>query len=200
MLLIPTFLSTYPVRGTTTSCVELVCGTTHFYPRTPCGVRPPGGAHARTRTDISIHVPRAGYDSASSEHAANCSLFLSTYPVRGTTSGGASGRSDSYYFYPRTPCGVRPGVCGSNNKEDNISIHVPRAGYDFFRDLRGAIKDISIHVPRAGYDRTGDFVELAGGNISIHVPRAGYDRRRARTPTRSSIFLSTYPVRGTTAT
>ena len=55
--------------------------------------------------------------------------FLSTYPVRGTTS--CSNRAKTYR---------------------EISIHVPRAGYD--KTLLGSIVDvgISIHVPRAGYD------------------------------------------------
>ena len=35
--------------------------------------------------------------------------------------------------------------------------------------------------------------------ISIHVPRAGYDSKARLVKTERKVFLSTYPVRGTTA-
>ena len=79
----------------------------YFYPRTPCGVRQPV-----LRFDLHVLI------------------FLSTYPVRGTTAphpvilsasgisihvpragyDEASGAevSQENNFYPRTPCGVRP--------------------------------------------------------------------------------------------
>ena len=101
--------------------------------------------------------------------------FLSTYPVRGTTV--------VFLLEGLTVC---------------ISIHVPRAGYD--GQLRNSIShavDISIHVPRAGYDIVCPFA-LPHGGISIHVPRAGYDMYPYHGRIRQRIFLSTYPVRGTT--
>ena len=57
--------------------------------------------------NISIHVPRAGYDKLATLYTIKNQIFLSTYPVRGTTEYGES----SYPAYA-------------------ISIHVPRAGYD----------------------------------------------------------------------
>ena len=78
------FLSTYPVRGTTFQ-------------------RGLGGF----TSDISIHVPRAGYDSSALGELVDAAVFLSTYPVRGTTNR-ATWASAIFY----------------------ISIHVPRAGYD----------------------------------------------------------------------
>ena len=101
-----------------------------------------------------------------------------------------------------------------------ISIHVPRAGYDFLKpaylreekdfyprtpcgvrqELVEADRQdriISIHVPRAGYDCQKHFCPLCNG-ISIHVPRAGYDRPVCSQRVASAKFLSTYPVRGTT--
>ena len=56
---------------------------------------------------ISIHVPRAGYDNASKKERKQRKEFLSTYPVRGTTF-----------------------VDGAVFTLTDISIHVPRAGYD----------------------------------------------------------------------
>ena len=57
--------------------------------------------------EISIHVPRAGYDGTSTYANKDALKFLSTYPVRGTT--------HRLIDYPR---------------DLDISIHVPRAGYD----------------------------------------------------------------------
>ena len=86
--------------------------------------------------EISIHVPRAGYDTVYGDVQSTTEVFLSTYPVRGTTASPssffhaisflstypvrgttwmASRRGFStLYFYPRTPCGVRlsRAVCG----------------------------------------------------------------------------------------
>ena len=103
--------------------------STNFYPRTPCGVRLALSYHVLRDLHISIHVPRAGYDGVQyrivqiqriSIHVpragydmvptmmpSSLSAFLSTYPVRGTTS---------------VP------VCSMVSPL--ISIHVPRAGYD----------------------------------------------------------------------
>ena len=100
------FLSTYPVRGTTSlrHDAHLVLrisihvpragydhqspaapvASRYFYPRTPCGVRLRCFPFLRTGGIISIHVPRAGYDGRSSAES-----------------------SSHRYFYPRTPCGVR---------------------------------------------------------------------------------------------
>ena len=78
------FLSTYPVRGTTAK-------------------------HRlnKRRWDISIHVPRAGYDGGFKSLLPRQTKFLSTYPVRGTTLSGMAGSRSRHHFYPRTPCGVR---------------------------------------------------------------------------------------------
>ena len=191
------FLSTYPVRGTTVPSTQYSPSLAYFYPRTPCGVRRPAQRGAALPCDISIHVPRAGYDAGEkpkkpwvfkiSIHVPRAgydlsllpkdkkgNIFLSTYPVRGTT--------DTILRFA---------------SGDSISIHVPRAGYDLREQLTHTRHGISIHVPRAGYDcldeacayimqnfypRTPCGVRLAAKLkgvtvefISIHVPRAGYD-------------------------
>ena len=101
-------------------------------------------------------------------------VFQSTSPVRGTT--------------PRTSPFL-------NNL--NISIHVPRAGDDFFQIFSHCRLPISIHVPRAGDDegysmkkltvnhfnprppcggrQPKEATDMATKRISIHVPRAGDD-------------------------
>ena len=100
------FLSTYPVRGTTFNAQQrkkLVDISIHV-PR--AGYDRPQSRSSRGRP-ISIHVPRAGYDTTAGICLRRCRGFLSTYPVRGTTSYNGDCRLHRY-----------------------ISIHVPRAGYD----------------------------------------------------------------------
>ena len=102
----------------------------YFNPRTPCGVRPRAAGRssskdkqfqsthpvrgatravfpARRRPHISIHAPRAGCD-----HTLPDLVFW------------------SFYFNPRTPCGVRLHFLTSIKARGKISIHAPRAGCD----------------------------------------------------------------------
>ena len=125
--------------------------------------------------DISIHVPRAGYDRV-----------ILLHPIR------------LGYFYPRTPCGVRPGEAAHVCERCPISIHVPRAGYDMV--LHGQLlmkKDFYPRTP-CGVRLIAFKLDSGGSFISIHVPRAGYDIVTVKRATVTIIFLSTYPVRGTT--
>ena len=78
-----------------------------------------------------------------------------------------------------------------------ISIHVPRAGYDYLTEIADAIRAISIHVPRAGYDA------ILMGEVRLLVyfyPRTPCGVRPSSSHSARSLllFLSTYPVRGTT--
>ena len=102
---------------------------------------------------ISIHVPRAGYDSA----------FLPwIHPTK--------------YFYPRTPCGVRPVHRRAHAANHEISIHVPRAGYDI--------------IHSAGVFQNPVFLStypVRGTTLLWRCEQCG-----------ETLFLSTYPVRGTT--
>ena len=169
------FLSTYPVRGTT--CVEnramyIYAKFLSTYP-----------VRGTTRLEkwrcemlkISIHVPRAGYDAYMARSVTRCLSFLSTYPVRGTTHDVGRRGAGISDFYPRTPCGVRRYNGGTATNNSAISIHVPRAGYDWAR--AGATNSAGYFYPR-----TPCGVRLNAMKDSI-----------ARLQ-----FLSTYPVRGTT--
>ena len=144
------FLSTFPLRGTsgltlgdpallTISIHVPLAGNVcrcriqrtvinNFYPRSPCGERP-----------LPITGPQHG------------KLFLSTFPLRGTSGRGIFKRNVSNF----------------------ISIHVPLAG-----NVRQSASSwrargvISIHVPLAG-NVSPPLPPPLGGEISIHVPLAG---------------------------
>ena len=101
-----------------------------FNPRPPCGGRPQKGFLDSSGVSISIHVPRAGDDLDVHIEQSYLCVFQSTSPVRGTTRGYVSRKSDGIIFQSTSP--VR-GTTQSNSisKGDNgISIHVPRAGDD----------------------------------------------------------------------
>ena len=67
----------------------------------------PRGVDVCPDHDISIHVPREGHDETVPEAEPFDFVFLSTCPVRGTTTALALGAGDR-----------------------GISIHVPREGHD----------------------------------------------------------------------
>ena len=147
----------------------------NFYPRTPCGVRQRFQEREKAEKRISIHVPRAGYDSAVLLCCSLSSAFLSTYPVRGTTLQQRPLWSAPVHFYPRTPCGVRQlKAAGCRWSQTFLSTY----------PVRGTTKEkVSACVSgRYFYPRTPCGVRhllhkhiAILCHISIHVPRAGYD-------------------------
>ncbi len=130
-----TFLSTFPLRGTSSHYWCLERTHRHFYPRSPCGERLLLCLVSPPQSTISIHVPLAGNVSTTTVHTPTPMSFLSTFPLRGTSrrhkwplnmgiisihvplAGNvrhASTRIDvSRYFYPRSPCGERLGFWGA---------------------------------------------------------------------------------------
>ena len=170
-----TFLSTYPVRGTTRWRGRRCPPVVHFYPRTPCGVRRTGTGRTARNSGISIHVPRAGYDMPSGKATLAMSLFLSTYPVRGTTARDVALMMSLLNFYPRTPCGVRQRRLLRLERGVVFLSTYPVRGTTVELPLR---RQLLQHF----YPRTPCGVRLD----SIELDDKG------------QIFLSTYPVRGTT--
>ena len=170
-----TFLSTFPLRGTSHFLERGRGMKFNFYPRSPCGERPASSLTVLTPSEISIHVPLAG--------------------------------------------NVRKLVNGLH-RSTIISIHVPLAGnvWSLRRQNNGYVY-ISIHVPLAGnvlawlyaryhakhfYPRSpcGERHELYEGMcldclISIHVPLAGNVSTDWLSRVRFPLFLSTFPLRGT---
>ena len=105
----------------------------NFYPRSPCGERPKflmmlqssikflSTLSLRRATvirhgiagvsgHISIHALLAESDEARSSKAAAIWKFLSTLSLRRATALAHIRRFPFRYFYPRSPCGERPGV------------------------------------------------------------------------------------------
>ncbi len=172
------FLSTFPLRGTSSLPHDAHCAQRHFYPRSPCGERLAFRLSYLPQPVISIHVPLAGNVPIQSFAAMAPSAFLSTFPLRGTSLSIALRMFEPLNFYPRSPCGERR----------------------FFLSNPPPFLLISIHVPLAGNVCAGRGRLPAGRVISIHVPLAGNVQHNVSHASGAQRFLSTFPLRGTSVT
>ena len=102
-------------------------------------------------------------------------IFLSTSPLRGTTKRRRQ-----------------------QQRQRSISIHVPLAGDDPHGQEGGNERDISIHVPLAGDDHCQQKFLKKCKNFYPRPPCGGRPSRSTQPPGRAK-FLSTSPLRGTTA-
>ena len=103
------------------------------------------------------------------------SEFQSTHPVRG----GTYSSYDLYAYF-------------------DISIHPPRAGWDWIAVIQGEMRRISIHPPRAGWDSRAISTNLQSKLFqSTHPVRGGTTVEFAVIVT-DIVFQSTHPVRGGT--
>ena len=187
-----------PREGSDPRACCCAAGQKYFYPRSPRGERPGAVVDVLAKVGISIHAPREGSDTVANRLTDKQKKFLSTLPARGATVNVLSARSNSTYFYPRSPRGERLHTSCNVACSMVISIHAPRegsdrgtypppaAGYIFLSTLpaRGATRlnpsqilwyGISIHAPREGSDHLIMFMTYPV-MISIHAPREGSDK------------------------
>ena len=101
------FLSTLSLRRATTMGVTVLGVQHHFYPRSPCGERPPLTSRTKTIFAISIHALLAESDGGSVAGNWRPAIFLSTLSLRRATHSHAAPLRMYHNFYPRSPCGER---------------------------------------------------------------------------------------------
>ena len=152
------FLSTLPARGATYH-VKAVPPSRQISIHAPREGSDLVDVPAILAIDISIHAPREGSDPHLCGHGVRHqdfyprsprgerriiqmaprphSKFLSTLPARGATSKRPTSASITSYFYPRSPRGERQLLQRLRNLRLTISIHAPREGSDFCRQLQG---------------------------------------------------------------
>ena len=208
-----------PLAGDDSALENQYAGEEHFYPRPPCGgrpiaagpsyflpnfyPRPPcGGRLVRARRRwvgllISIHVPLAGDDAFDFIATDIDAAFLSTSPLRGTTSAVFS-HATQVKFLSTSPLRGTTVFHSRDCRKHRISIHVPLAGDDdtpiipaanplhFYPrppcggrppPLRVRSETLEHFYPRPPCGgRLGQLADGGGGGaISIHVPLAGDD-------------------------
>src|SRR5699024_2960205 len=103
-----------------------------FLSARPVRAATPHGADSIRRAIVSIRATRAGRDFPSLILQVTHVQFLSARPVRAATNAVGGGPQPGGRFYPRDPCGPRPGVRVAGVAVLLVSIRATRAG----RDLR----------------------------------------------------------------
>ena len=147
------FQSTHPLRGATVYLdfgMEDINISIHA-PLAGCDGQ---SAPARWRSPISIHAPLAGCDWLHSVPLRPPYYFNPRTPC-GVRPGVHPAAGDDGYFNPRTPCGVRrsarPGISRSRSFQSTHPLRGATVSYDRVKD---SLK-ISIHAPLAGCDHSG---------------------------------------------
>ena len=79
------FLSTLSLRRATSALQSLAGPGRYFYPRSPCGERPPRMISSIRSISISIHALLAESDSFRDQFTYSLSIFLSTLSLRRAT-------------------------------------------------------------------------------------------------------------------
>ena len=169
---------------------------------------------------ISIHVPLAGDDKWPPSSPAELRISIHV-PLAGDDCGSSSWTRKRKYFYPRPPCGGRPGQYKNWRKPKEFLSTSPLRGTtrvfggrgpwggEFLSTspLRGTTSsqaglhgnlEISIHVPLAGDDTSRHYWRRCSRNFYPRPPCGGRPVE-AETTITGSLFLSTSPLRGTTA-
>ena len=124
------FLSTLSLRRATQSRGSVSMPRYHFYPRSPCGERPVPQQENGQAATISIHALLAESDRAIYIIWVCTNKFLSTLSLRRATVWSPQARARNRDFYPRSPCGERPGDMPMYGTGDYISIHALLAESD----------------------------------------------------------------------
>ena len=172
-------------------------GLVNFNPPTPCGVGLKDRREELRLSQISIHPPRAGWDSLTNSAMSAQTRFQSTHPVRGGTNGLRVLPHPSYNFNPPTPCGVGldqcralgvskyfnpPTPCGVGPRVFCVvavtaefqSTHPVRGGTESATVSQLHIQDFNPPTP-CGVGPVPDTPGVCKFEISIHPPRAGWD-------------------------
>ena len=176
----------------------LPAGNLYFYPRSPCGERPPGlGSFKQRGIDISIHALLAESDTKQPPIPAPRRPFLSTLSLRRATRWVRSRRRRSADFYPRSPCGERPGKIRILNDILNFYPRSPCGERPIWVLQSWEFSTISIHALLAESDEI-----VSRSSMSCQFLSTLSLRRATRSKTLSrqsrSRFLSTLSLRRAT--
>ena len=151
----------------------------------------------QSTTNISIHAPREGGDSA----GAGPDMGGPAISIHAPREGGDLTRSEiktrSEDFNPRPPRGGRRPKMPIAPPRSNFNPRPPRGGRPSGTAHLTEVRDISIHAPREGGDYHPQKEQEQKG-ISIHAPREGGDSRYSAGLVPFLAFQSTPPARGAT--
>ena len=177
---------------------RVVHGTIYFYPRSPCGERPPRGDFRYLDNIISIHALLAESDPIKPAKVGINFIFLSTLSLRRATTTGNTKTSHARFlstlslrratimqiihsglygnFYPRSPCGER---------RYPVQSVTPCTSYFYPRSPCGERHCIAVNIGQCGKflstlslrRATAHFAsQIHSVGISIHALLAESDR------------------------
>ena len=145
------FQSTHPVWGAT-RLLPVERHPLRFQSTHPVWGATRDAAALHSSPAISIHAPRVGCDRLRPVNKSGYPSFQSTHPVWGATPCGRGSGRCRPHFNPRTPCGVRHGVCKLIRTELEFQSTHPVWGATQAGDAVDDARAISIHAPRVGCD------------------------------------------------
>ena len=169
------FLSTLSLRRATLRPTHGEAGNVYFYPRSPCGERPPCQSPSLRGVHISIHALLAESDVWPVKTCIMSKPFLSTLSLRRATSASRSHNGPQANFYPRSPCGERrvSQWTATWNLSFLSTLSLRRATVGV---AQGAdTGHISIHALLAESDRFAISAHCFDSGISIHALLAESD-------------------------
>ena len=171
----------------------------HFYPRSPCGERPHAWLKGESQSVISIHALLAESDNLLCLLIFAWLIFLSTLSLRRATLFFGRYAAESWYFYPRSPCGERPiqTLIQAMERLFLSTLSLRRATGSYPSGCQRLC--ISIHALLAESDSIM-FVNLRVVDISIHALLAESDTIFRPLCGRILVFLSTLSLRRATYT
>ena len=126
------FLSTLSLRRATKSYTTTCAMTKDFYPRSPCGERRLYVEEDKIRTTFLSTLSLRRATTAPRALQRCLPEFLSTLSLRRATCRICTLTTGAVYFYPRSPCGERPGGVLQLVKQQAISIHALLAESDHY--------------------------------------------------------------------
>ena len=136
--------------------------------------------HAVNLHPISIHALLAESDPCRCRRAKARLIFLSTLSLRRATPRTAGSTSVGLYFYPRSPCGERPGADQRAGPRQHISIHALLAESDAGRAVPRCTPTYFYPRSPCGERPAPASSPSTAGTISIHALLAESDSKSAQ--------------------
>ena len=191
------FQSTLPTRGSDRFRRASWAMSAYFNPRSPRGGATKEFYICPREDFISIHAPHEGERQYRTGYLEIAKKFQSTLPTRGSDPLSKASMPPKSHFNPRSPRG------GATNTEGEcpykgvyFNPRSPRGGATTMMCRLFRRTKISIHAPHEGERQNTAVPLLSRSRISIHAPHEGERQSLSFAYSRTELFQSTLPTRG----
>ena len=135
----------------------------YFYPRSPCGERLLSAVLTAPSTLFLSTLSLRRATLFKNHIFRHHSLFLSTLSLRRATAGFHQSRKGRPHFYPRSPCGERPGGQSCSSTLVHFYPRSPCGERHYFSAVMRQNPGISIHALLA----ESDIISQANGSATV---------------------------------